>query len=427
MRNQSKEPKKKKGFGIPKLFYNDRFVLIFSIFAAIVLWFVMATVNTNERPRAIYDVPITVNLPDSALEQGYKIYKQNETKAKVSIKGNSLTVNQIKNSDIQVLAQQVSTVSGSGQYTFNLVAIKKGQLTDYEVVSIEPGTVVVEVDKSKEMTLPIENKINYSTDNEHYVVAPELSASSVKLSGPEAVLNKISKAVVEYDVKEVLKETKTFSTRVNLYDSDGNKITDNRITMTPDRVDVTLTVLNKKELPITFKYKNQPSNFDFDKNKIKITPDVIDVGGTADMLSKLSEVSLGELDLSKLSPKTNTFVMDILLPDGIKNLSNVTTASVEFDLSDYDTRIIDINNFSIKNLDASKKATVTTKSLSIAVVAPKSMISSLSANDISADIDMSSLNVEGNTEVPVSISVNSSTGSAWAYGSYKVNINVKKS
>ena len=105
--------------------------------------------------------------------------------------------------------------------------------------------------------------------------------------------------------------------------------------MSADRVDVTLTVLNRKELPITFKYKNQPSNFDLDKSKIKINPETLDVGATADMLNNLSEVSLGELDLSKLSPDTNTFVMDIMLPDGVRNLSNVTTATVEFDLSDF--------------------------------------------------------------------------------------------
>ena len=368
----------------------------------------------------IYDVPIEVTLPDSALEQGYKIYGQNEVKARVSVKGNSLTVNQIKNSDIQVVAQEVSSVSGAGEYTFNLVAVKKGQLTDYEVVSIDPGTVVVEVDKSKEMTLPIESKINYTTDENHYISAPELSTSSVKLSGPETVLNKVVRAVVEYDVKESLQETKTFSTKINLYDSEGNLIEDDRITMSADRVDVTLTVLNRKELPITFKYKNQPSNFDLDKSKIKINPETLDVGATADMLNNLSEVSLGELDLSKLSPDTNTFV------DGVRNLSNVTTATVEFDLSDFATKTIDISNFNVKNLDASKNATVTTKSLSVTIVAPKSVIDQIEANDISADIDMSTINVTGSTEVPVTITVNSASGKAWAYGSYKVNINVRK-
>ena len=63
-----------------------------------------------------------------------------------------------------------------------------------------------------------------------------------------------------------------------------------------------------------------------------------------------------------------------MLPDGVRNLSNVTTATVEFDLSDFATKTIDISNFNVKNLDASKNATVTTKSLSVTIVAPKSVI-----------------------------------------------------
>ena len=69
-----------------------------------------------------------------------------------------------------------------------------------------------------------------------------------------------------------------------------------------------------------------------------------DRGATADMINNLSEINLGELDLSKLSPDTSTFVMDVILPDGVRNLSNVTTATVEFDLSDFTTKTIDISN-----------------------------------------------------------------------------------
>ncbi len=424
--NQQHHTKKKKGTGLARLFGNDRFVLIFSILAAVILWFIMATLNTNERPRIIYDVPITVQLSDSALEQGYKVYGQNETKARVSVKGNSLTVNQIKSTDIQVVAQEVSSVSGAGEYTFNLVAVKRGQLTDYEVVSIEPGTVVADIDKVKETTLPIESKINYTAAENRYIAAPELSTSSVKLSGPETVINRVAKAVVEYDVRETLQETKTFSTRINLYDAQGVLIQDSRITLSAERVEVTLTVLSRKELPVTFRYKNQPSNFDLDKSKIKITPETLDVGASDDRIANLSEVSLGELDLSKISPESNTVEMDISLPEGVQNLSNVTKATVEFDLSDYTTKTLNISNFSIQNLDSGRTATVTTRSLSVTVVAPKSIIDDIQVSNISADIDMSTVTVTGYTAVPVTLSVRSDAGDAWIFGSYRVNISVRK-
>ncbi len=426
MSKHHKNNEKKKSFLIPRLFYNDRFVLIFSILTAIVLWFIMATVNTTERPRVIYDVPIEVTLSDSALEQGYKIYGQNEAKARVSVKGNSITVNQIKSSDIQVVAQEITSVTGAGEYTFNLVAVKKGQLTDYEVSSIEPGTVVVEVDKAKETTLTIEPKIHYNTDENHYISAPELSTSTVRLSGPETVINKIAKATVEYDVRETLQETKTFSTRINLYDSADNLIQDSRITMSAERVEVTLAVLSRKELPVTFKYKNQPANFDLDKSIIKITPETLDIGAAAEILENMSEVSLGDLDLGKLGPDSTTFILDIILPEGVKNLSNLTTAMVEFDLSGYTTKTVDITNFQVKNLDDSKRATVTTRSLHVTIVAPEEMIGEIQAADISADIDMSAIDITGYTEVPITITVNSSSGKAWAFGNYSANIYVRK-
>ena len=425
MSNRQNNPKKKKSFGIPKLFYNDRFVLIFSILAAIVLWFIMATVNTNERPRIIYNVPIEVTLPDSAVEEGYTIYGQNETQASVSIKGNSLTVNQIKSGDLQIVAQDVSSVTHAGEYTFTLVAVKKGQLTDYEVVSIEPGTVVVEVDKTKETTLPIESRINYTTDENHYVSAPELSASSVKLTGPETVINRVAKAAVEYNVRENLQETRTFQAKINLYDAQNNLIQDNRITMSAENVDVTLTVLNRKELPVTLRYRNQPPNFNLDSSRLKITPEKLDIGASADMINELTEISLGEFDLSRLSPDSTGFTMDIVLPDGVRNLSNVTTAAVEFDLSGYAVKTLDVTGFNIRNLDTSKRATVTTRTLSVTIVAPQSEIDAITADSLSADIDMSNINVSGNAEVPVAVTVNSASGSAWAYGSYTVNINVR--
>ena len=74
------------------------------------------------------------------------------------------------------------------------------------------------------------------------------------------------------------------------------------------------------------------------------------------MLNNLSEVSLGELDLSKLSPDTNTFVMDICYLTVSETRSNVTTATVEFDLSDFATKTIDtVSNFNARIPDVSQE------------------------------------------------------------------------
>lgn len=95
-----------KKFSLGSLFYNNKFVLIFSVFVALVIWVVFATRNTEEIPRTVTDVPIVVNLSDSAQQSGLKVFSPINAKAKVAIKGNSLTVNQVKNTDLQIEAKQ---------------------------------------------------------------------------------------------------------------------------------------------------------------------------------------------------------------------------------------------------------------------------------------------------------------------------------
>ena len=44
-----------KKFSLGSLFYNNKFVLIFSVFVALVIWVVFATRNTEEIPRTVTD------------------------------------------------------------------------------------------------------------------------------------------------------------------------------------------------------------------------------------------------------------------------------------------------------------------------------------------------------------------------------------
>ena len=97
----------KNKFSFASIFYNDRFVLVFSVFLAIVLWFIMAIVNTEERAREISDVPVTVTLSESAQADGLRVFSQSVDKAKVYIKGDSFTVHNIQPENLKIVAEDV--------------------------------------------------------------------------------------------------------------------------------------------------------------------------------------------------------------------------------------------------------------------------------------------------------------------------------
>ena len=124
------------------------------------------------------------------------------------------------------------------------------------------------------------------------------------------------------------------------------------------------------------------------------------------------------------SPTSNEFDVDVSLPTGFKNVSNIYTAKVSIDLDTFTTRTVSLNpeTITFKNLPAGYEAAVYTQSLSVTVVGPPDEIEAFTENNLVAQIDMTGKEqFTGQTEVPVTISVTGAPNS-WVYGSYMVNI-----
>lgn len=418
---------KQKGLSISKLFNNDRFVLIFSAFSAVVLWFVMATVNTEERPRVIYDVPITVELSAEAREQGYQVFEQSDQTAKVSVTGNSLTVNQLTKEDLKVEVQMSGNIR-AGEQTLNLVASKQSQQADYEVASVDPGSVIAYIDKYKESTFRIADEIKYTVNGDYFVNSPVISLETVTLSGPEKEVSRVAKVSVKYTVRDPLTETLKFTTSLVLEDASGNEISNSdgliQFSNGQKDVEVTIPVLSRATVPIEVTYTNKPEQLDL-TNIMRLDYPKIEVGASKQDLEALTSINLLPIDFSDISPEHNNVVMSVELPENVTNLSNVYTVNVTFHLDDFTTKTINVDQFITRNLSAGQTADVTTKNLTVTLVGPKDVVESISSSDVYGEIDMTGReHFTGSTEMPVRIMVRNPAYRSWAYGSYKANVTV---
>lgn len=414
-------------FSIGRLFYNDKFILTFSVFASIILWVVMASTNTQERPHDITNVPISINLSDAAQKDGLKVFSPLNATATVSIKGNSIIVNQVKASDLQVVANLASTITIPGNYTFDLSVLKKGTLTDFET-SVSPSQMIISVDRYKEKTFTLDNgikyKANYKSDSSYFVNTPTFSSDTVTVTGPEKEISQVNRVSVQYEISDTLRETKSFTTELVMFDANGNKIESDKLKMSSDKVDVIIPVLARRILPLNVSFTNKPVGLVLSQSQITVNPQTIEVAGPEDVLANLTEISLAPLDFSNISPTKNMFDMSVTLPITCKNLSSIPLAKVTLDLSSLSTRKMVVSHFIVKNLASDKTADVYTKSLTVTVVGPESEISKLTENSLVAQVDVSGKeNFTGHTEMPVTISISSSTNS-WVYGSYMANISV---
>ncbi len=417
---------------ISELFYNNHFVMVFSLVAALVLWFIMSLTNTTERPLEINDVPIEITLSPAAQEENLKVFEQSDTTATVSVSGSSIIVNRLKASDMKAVATlyptSASTSSGGMmEYTLTLDPQKvTNELTDYQLVSVYPKQVTVLVDKYKETVVPIETDVQYVRNDQYYYNTPSLSVDSVTISGPESSVDKVSRVTAEYTTDEVLTSTKVFTCDLTAYDENGQKIDDKYLEYSVKQADVTISVFPIEEMDLEPGGINMPSQFS--STRMKADPSSIRVAGPEDALNNLTSLSLDPVDFSEVNLDNTTFTRTVSLPTGFLNIQNIWDVEVAIDLDGYTQKKLSLSssNVVVKNKSSGQNAEVLTKSLSVQVVGPEAQVSKLASEDLYATLDMSTqTNGSGTMDMPVTISFTDAPG-CWAYGKYTVSVQVSE-
>ena len=144
-----------------KLFYNDKFVMFFSILVAFISWISVA--STTQESSVFTVTGIQINLPELADNMRY--FNGEDIKAEVKISGNALVVTNVTKDDIYVTAADVSFINAPGEYTVDLVPRKSGVKTDYSFVSsVSPSSINVFVDRYEEgRVIPITDKVSVNS------------------------------------------------------------------------------------------------------------------------------------------------------------------------------------------------------------------------------------------------------------------------
>ncbi len=413
---------------LDKLFKNNKFLLVFSFLMACILWLFFSQNSGVDTTASISDIPISIQLSDQAKEDGLVIFTGADTKATVQISGNRLTLGTVTKEDIQVVAEQAAnTILTPNTYSLELTA-KNNSVKTFKIESVSPQFASVYVDRYSQKTLEIQDKIEYKVDPTYYAASPILSTDKITVSGPQSEVLKVASAEVIGTVDGVLTSAYKNDYKVILYDAAGGEIKNELITTSADSVTVTISVLPKKKLPVEATFTNVPAGFHTD-SFAKLIPDEIEIAGPEDTIGKLEAVELEPIDFTEISPANTTFTREVDLPNGCKNISNITQVTVTLDLSGYSTTRQTVKKFNFKNLPGGYTATPATSAVDVTIVGPDNVIEDLSSSDLSAVIDLKSLGQDfvGSTEVPVTIEV-TGVKNCWAYSrvKYTANITVSK-
>lgn len=428
----------KKKLNLKNLIYDNRFVLILSVVAAIIIWMVVAIQASPEDDRVIKDVPVKIEMSNTVSNLGLQMFGNTEFTVDVKVHGKRYEVAEsvLTKDDITVVAK-TNYVDSTGSQTLKLeVSPTDPDNANYEILSMSQDTVNVYFDYYKEGEYTLSPDLIYDYDGSSYVAdgltgdTPVLSANTVKLSGPATEMNKIQKVVARVTLEKPLSATATLETEILPLSEYGGKL--QYITVNDGIADITMTlfVYQQAELPTTVTFKNAPASyvsapptFSCDPAKVKVLMD-------AATLSSLSELSVADIDFYQLKAGENKITVDLTKLTGIKQVtSGETKLTVTVNMSGVTdkTSTVDAENISFINVPNGYKAVVTQSEIkSVEVIGPKSSLDKITADQLFAEVDLANVDPSATHGTVLARAYVKGSTNCWVYGRYKVSYRLEK-
>lgn len=400
--------------------------IILSLVIAFFVW-MAAMLAAPEITKHIKDVPITVDIPTSAM---LEVVEGEDTKVSLVLDGKQFEIGNYGPENVRVIAD-ASAITEPGTYEVPLIVSDNGTRS-YSVTSISPSTVSLTFEARTKKLLQIQPSITGLTTPDNYI-APEneitLDPSAVEISGAESFISRVERAVIEVNFTREVSSTQSQNSKIVYYDENGNRLETEDISyfhQDVSSVAITIPVKRVATLPLSVSFLNIPENFPEEELSYSLSVDSITVAAEDSVLRNHSSLVLGYIDFKQMNLLTSS-QMDfaVQLPDGFTDMDDIEVVTVSFDADDLASTNLSLKNFQIVNIPDGYTATVNEESLRVHVIGRKSIISGISAGDFVVKVDLSDINLRsGKYEIPVSIYA-PTKGFVWAVGEYSVTVQAK--
>lgn len=400
--------------------------IILSLVIAFFVW-MAAMLAAPEITKHIKDVPITVDIPTSAM---LEVVEGEDTKVSLVLDGKQFEIGNYGPENVRVIAD-ASAITEPGTYEVPLIVSDNGTRS-YSVTSISPATVSLTFEARTKKLLQIQPSITGLTTPDNYI-APEneitLDPSAVEISGAESFISRVERAVIEVNFTREVSSTQSQNSKIVYYDENGNRLETEDISyfhQDVSSVAITIPVKRVATLPLSVSFLNVPENFPEEELSYSLSVDSITVAAEDSVLRNHSSLVLGYIDFKQMNLLTSSQMdFTVQLPDGFTDMDDIEVVTVSFDADDLASTNLSLKNFQIVNIPDGYTATVNDESLRVHVIGRKSIISGISAGDFVVKVDLSDINLRsGKYEIPVSIYA-PTKGFVWAVGEYSVTVQAK--
>lgn len=385
-----------------KQLQNNFTLAILSILIAVALWLVISMSQYPDKLKTIENVPLSTDISGTvAGSNGFSVISSDVSEVTVELVGSRTRVGNLTNENLEAYID-ADSVTSAGTRTLT-IKIRSTSNINYEIKSVEPSSVTVVFDKIDTREYPVYAQIpNVSSVDGKAIDQDDIACepSVVRITGPSAQLDKISKCYAVSNKELSIDSTYVLSSdEIQLYTDDNALIDQSSLKFSDMGFNITIPVRTQKEVGLYVSIVDAPNNFDTDIIKFSLSADTIVLATNNSKTEIPSTLDIGKISLSELKPGfSKTFsISNRLEGSEYENISNLETVTVTFNDSDFTetSLILDNSRINISNKPDSTNYdySVLTQRMDITVVGPEDVLEEITPMDIIADVDLLNANI----------------------------------
>lgn len=375
-----------------------------SLVIAFALWLYVISVVSPESEETYYDIPVSYQ-NDVLEERGLMIVSEKPT-VTLKLKGNRSDLNELNASNITILVD-LAAIQAPGTQMLKPTVSYPANLPNnaFETLSQTPNLLLLKVENKIKKSVPIrldymETKVpeGYIADKEN----PVMDTAVVEVSGPESVVELIDHAQIQIDLSDKTDSVVGAFSYV-LCDAAGEPVDAQMITTNVEEVNLSVKIQRMKEVPLILNVVDGGgATKDTCKIELQRETDTIWVSGSESKLRDLEAIELGTVNLADLKEETNTLTFDVVLPEGVTNVTGETQVTAVISFPELGSKKLSVGKTQFVATGVPEGAEVVwiTEVVEVELRGPRDLIKNLTEKDVTLSVDFTDEKIGSVSKVP---------------------------
>lgn len=356
-------------------------VQLVCLLLSIGLWIYVTNIENPIKSYELSKVPVEIKNADSLKDAGLALSPNQDFYVNLKIEGNNQDLFSIDKSDFTISIDLSEFVLKKGA---NKIAVSIEEAPSTVKIKNSSGlTITINTEAYVTNEVPVKSKIDVISKSSYYVATPVFNPESIVVSGPESLVNRVTKVIAEGEESNAVK-TIVKNYMIIPVDENDNEVIG--VELSQKWVEATIEINEGKTVPIKVKTTGTLPN----GLKLKsITSSVTEVGitGPQSILNSIAEIETEVINISEIKDTTNIEVT-LVMPEGILIHNSENSLLVTITVEKPITKQFTID-YSIIGKQSGITVSPDTNKVTITVSGFEEVLASLTEANFTAELDIS--------------------------------------